>query len=157
MSKFIAQLLDISHSQWIYRNIAVHHHTRGSLRLAKRKEILAEIKRQLHLPISEIPETHRFLLEVCPHELERSHPTEQSYWLMAIQAARKAGRRVVTKLRRRRTAVSIAVSASRAAKRSRVSESDYVESETGDICVAVKHPLLGPDVFDPVYKRRKPD
>lgn len=157
MSKFVSQLLDISHSQWIYRNIAVHHHTRGSIQLAHRKEILAEIERQLHLPMSEIPESYRFLLEVSPHELERDHPTQQSYWLLAIQAARKAGRRVVTRIRRRRSPHAIAAAASRAAKRTKHSETSYVDSPFDGSSVVGKHPLLGGDVEDPLYKRRKPD
>jgi len=157
MRQFIAQLLDISHSQWIYRNIAVHHHTRGILRLAKRKEILAEIERQLQLPVSQIPETSRFLLEISPVELERSHPTEQSYWLLAIQAARKAGRRVVTKLRRRRTARSIAAAAEKAVKRRKLSPRQPSDELEVDAPLIHKHPLLGADAYDPLYKRRKPD
>lgn len=43
----------------------------------------------------------RFLLEIPRDELDSCHPTEQSYWLLAIQAARKAGRRVVSRVHRK--------------------------------------------------------
>ena len=37
MKGFIGQLLDLIHSQWIFRNITKHHHTNGIIKLEARE------------------------------------------------------------------------------------------------------------------------
>ena len=167
MSKFIGHFLDISHSQWIYRNITLHHHSRGTLQLRRRKEVLAEIERQLQLPASEIPETSRFLLEIPRDELDLCHPTEQSYWLLAIQAARKAGRRVVSRFRRKRSPSAIVKAAVGSADRSMQQPDKKARLTYFEAAVVGPTEVLGKREADqswattayddPSSKRRKPD
>ena len=47
MKGFVGKLLEMTHSQWIFRCISKHHHTKGTLVLASKEELMGEIKRQL--------------------------------------------------------------------------------------------------------------
>ena len=49
ISELIAQLLQVMHSQWIYRCILVHDWTIGTLILAHKDDLLKEINHQLSL------------------------------------------------------------------------------------------------------------
>ena len=40
MRRFIGQLLELTHSQWIFRNITKHHHTNGTIKLETREDVL---------------------------------------------------------------------------------------------------------------------
>jgi hypothetical protein len=93
MRQFINRILLISHSQWIFRNFTLHDQVRGYLRLQERKEVLREIDRLIDLEPTEIPAESRFLLEFDFDSLYRSSFEKQSYWVRAMKAARRAGRR----------------------------------------------------------------
>ncbi len=54
MKNFISHLLQISHSQWIFRNYTLHDKRQGYLRLRLRKEVLREIHELLETPPSEV-------------------------------------------------------------------------------------------------------
>ena len=43
--KLISLILPITHAQWIFRNLSLHHNIIGYLRLTQRLEVLAEINR----------------------------------------------------------------------------------------------------------------
>ena len=101
---FISQLLHMSHSQWIYRNYSLHNHTVGYLRLKQRDAILVEISRLAELDVEDLPPESQFLLEVDFAALSRAPSDQQEYWVLAVKAARKAGRRrAVSTYQRRRT------------------------------------------------------
>ena len=51
MKGFIDQLLSLTHSQWIFRNITKHHSTNGTLQLENRQMVIKEIERQLELGV----------------------------------------------------------------------------------------------------------
>lgn len=93
MRQFINRILLISHSQWIFRNFTLHDQVRGYLRLQERKEVLREIDRLIDLEPTEVPAESRFLLEFDFDSLYRSSFEKQSYWVRAMKAARRAGRR----------------------------------------------------------------
>ena len=40
---FITHLLQISHEQWVFRNVSLHNHTGGYLHDVKRQKVLQEI------------------------------------------------------------------------------------------------------------------
>ena len=42
---FISRLLQISHSQWVFRNTTLHDAVRGTLKLQRRREVFQEIER----------------------------------------------------------------------------------------------------------------
>ena len=45
MKGFIDQLLALTHSQWIFRNITKHHSVNGTIQLEKRESVMKEIER----------------------------------------------------------------------------------------------------------------
>jgi len=69
MRGFITQLLQLTHSQWIYRNISKHHKTNGTLQLAARADVIREIDRQLDTGIGSLPEECKCLLEIPEEDL----------------------------------------------------------------------------------------
>ena len=44
MQDIILKLLDITHSQWIYRSLAKHHHTKGTKKLDSKEDLMKEIE-----------------------------------------------------------------------------------------------------------------
>ena len=90
---FIYQLLQISHAQWLYRNFTLHHSSRGYLATKARLELLQKISDLASVQASDIPESSQFLLEIDFKGLILSRLDRQSYWVAAMQAALKAGRR----------------------------------------------------------------
>ena len=103
MEHFVSHLVRISHSQWVYRNFVLHDKTRGYLRLKERKEVLREIDELLEMDPDKLPEESKFLLELDFDNLYNSSFERQSYWVQAMKAARRAGRRAA-RLRSRRGA-----------------------------------------------------
>jgi hypothetical protein len=91
--KFVAHLLHISHSQWIYRNFILHDQVNGYLKLKKRHDVLLEIERLIETDPDDIPQESQFLLDMDFDNLLTAGTDRQSYWVRAMQAARKAGRR----------------------------------------------------------------
>ncbi len=92
ISGFITQLLQMAHSQWIYRFVLVHDRTTGTLILANKDKLLKEIKHQLSLRPEGLAEEDRFLLECNFEEMVSMNVEQQEYWLLAIQAAQEADR-----------------------------------------------------------------
>lgn len=88
MSQFITRLLNISHSQWIYRNITLHHTTAGVFQQRERQALVREIEHHLNLPAEEVPDSHQFLLEIDLNNLSNMDTPGQEYWLLAARAAR---------------------------------------------------------------------
>lgn len=94
---FISRLLQISHGQWVLRNFTLHDQTRGYIRLRDRRQVLAEIDQLADVDPDLIPPDSRFLLEVDYSSLLRASFERQSYWVMAMKAARRAGRRAAVR------------------------------------------------------------
>jgi len=93
--KLISQILHITHAQWIFRNLSLHHNTIGYLRLTQQKEVLAEIDQLSQLDLEAVPEESKYLLEINFSSLKNDSLVSQSYWLFAIKAAKAAGRRAL--------------------------------------------------------------
>jgi len=92
----ITKLLEVTHGQWIYRNLLVHDRISGFLVTAKKEELQKEIQRQQDLGEDGLDEQDKFLLEIKLNDLEESSGEYQEYWLLAIRAARQ-----VVRIRRR--------------------------------------------------------
>ncbi len=89
----VTKLLNISHGQWMYRNFSLHNKTKGHLRLTKQAEVLSEIATLATSRPEDIPPESRFLLEVEVITLDKQSLARQEYWISAMKAALKAGRR----------------------------------------------------------------
>jgi hypothetical protein len=92
-AQFISRLLHLTHGQWIYRNISRHHHIYGLLKSTERRALLREIDQYMRVDPEEVPEESRFLLEIDFQQIRHERTEKQSYWVHAIRAAVKAGRR----------------------------------------------------------------
>ena len=103
MRHFISHILHLSHSQWIFRNVTLHDSISGTLRLRKRVDVLREVESLLETDPLAVPPESKFLLEFDFTSLYRSSFERQTYWVRAIKAARRAGRRTAL-LRSRRGA-----------------------------------------------------
>jgi hypothetical protein len=93
IKSFISKLLHITHSQWIYRNISLHHARYGAMELHERRDLLREIDRLAELDPNLVPEESKFLLEIDFSQLKEDFTEKQRYWVRGMKAAIKAGRR----------------------------------------------------------------
>jgi hypothetical protein len=93
MKGLASHLMHASHSQWIFRNFTLHDKQRGYLRLQQRKDLLRELDKLIDTPPDEVPEGSRYLLELDYSDLYNASFERQSYWVLAMKAARRAGRR----------------------------------------------------------------
>jgi hypothetical protein len=101
MKAFISHLLQISHSQWIFWNFTLHDKQRGYLRLRLRSTVLREIHERLETPPSEVPPESQYLLEIDHSAMYTASYEDQAYWVLAMKAARRAGRRTTISRRAR--------------------------------------------------------
>jgi hypothetical protein len=87
----VIKLMEIMHGQWLYCNVVIHDSVSGALVTKRKEEIQQEIeKQQLFIP-QDLQEEDQYLTEVNLEDLEFLLGERQEYWLIAIEAARKAG------------------------------------------------------------------
>jgi len=86
----VARLLEVTHGQWLYRNVQVHDTTTGILATQRKEKLQKEIEDQLALGGSGLEEDDKWLLEIKLEDLETTSGETQEYWLLAIIAAREA-------------------------------------------------------------------
>ena len=97
--KLISQILHISHGQWVFRNVSLHDARTGYLRVKKRENVLAEVDRLSEVDPILLSESSRYLLEIDFSSLHRDTLEKQSYWVLAMKAAVRAGQRTVARSR----------------------------------------------------------
>jgi hypothetical protein len=85
--QFISKLLQITHSQWIYRNISLHDRGQRYLRNKQLEYLLQEITELSDFSPNKVPESCQFFLEVNFTDLTSSHLVTQRYWTLAMNAA----------------------------------------------------------------------
>ena len=88
--QLISKLLQITHSQWIYRNISLHDKSNGYLHNKTADELAEEIHNLAGLEPEDVPYESRFLLEMDREKLVKGHVETQAYWVTAVLVARKA-------------------------------------------------------------------
>jgi hypothetical protein len=101
MKAMSSHLMQASHCQWIFRNFTLHDKQRGYLRLKHCKDLLRELDKLIDTPSDDIPEESRYLLELDYSKLYNASFERQSYWVLAMKAARRAGRRASASTRHR--------------------------------------------------------
>ncbi len=87
MKAFISHLLQMPHSQWIFRNYTLHGKQQGYLRLCLRSDTLREINELLETPPSDIPPQSQYLLELDHSSMYNAQYEDQAYWVLALKAA----------------------------------------------------------------------
>ncbi len=90
ISGFITQLLQVTHTQWIYCCVLVHDRTTGIQISTHKEELLKEIKHQLLLGADGLDKQDWFLLKCNFDKLASTSGEHQEYWLLAILAVREA-------------------------------------------------------------------
>ena len=88
--QFISKILQITHSQWIFRNISFHDRKNDYLRNKTADELLQHINSLSEVSPEELPESSCFPLEIIFSELSKHHIETQRYWTLAVDAALKA-------------------------------------------------------------------
>jgi len=88
--QLISKLLQITHSQWIYRNITLHDRCNGYLHNKTAEELEELIHKLAKLEPVDVPHESRFLLEMDTTKLVKGHVETQAYWVTAVLVARKA-------------------------------------------------------------------
>jgi hypothetical protein len=94
MKSLVTHLIHISHSQQILQNFTLHDKQRGYLRLQQCRDLLWEVDSLLDTPPEEVPEESRYLLELDFLTLYNATFEQQSYWVLAMKAARRARGRI---------------------------------------------------------------
>ncbi len=87
MNAFASHLIQISHSQWIFRNSTLHDKQRGHLSLLKQAAVLEEVNRLLDTAPEDIPAGSQYLLELDYSTLYNALLERHSYWVLAMLAA----------------------------------------------------------------------
>lgn len=91
MKRFIFQLLQILHAQWLYHNFMLHHLTQGYLATKTCLEVLESMAELANANLNNIPEESRFLLEIDFRGLVTSNLDRQMYCFVAMQATITVG------------------------------------------------------------------
>jgi hypothetical protein len=91
MKSLVTHLIHISHSQWILQNFTLRKNQCVYLRLQQHRNLLLEGDSLLDTPPKEVPEESRYLLELDFLTLYNATFEQQSHWVLAMKAARKAG------------------------------------------------------------------
>ena len=87
------KLMEATHGQWLYRNIQTHDSITGTNATSRKEELQRLIKEQLDLGGDGLEEKDKYLLEINLEDLATTSGETQTYWLLAIRAARD-GRRL---------------------------------------------------------------
>jgi hypothetical protein len=88
--QFISKILQLTHSQWIFRNISFHDKKNGYLCNKTVEELLQHINSLSDLVPEDLPKSSHFLLEINFSKLSTYHLETQKYWTLAVDAALKA-------------------------------------------------------------------
>ena len=97
----VVKLLEVTHSQWLYRSVQLHDATAGVAATARKEEIQRFIEDQLDLGEEGLDERDHYLLEINLEDLETSLGEDQHYWLLQNEAARcERARREATNSKR---------------------------------------------------------
>ena len=82
--------MEITHGQWLYRNVQVHDSTQGVLVSKRKEDIQNWIEEQLTLGDVHLEGPDEYLLDINLEGLENTSGETQEYWLLAFQSARTA-------------------------------------------------------------------
>ena len=79
----VVKLLEVTHGQWIYRNILVHDAMTGTLATRRKEKLQTEIEDQIELGGEGLSADDKWLLEINLEDLETTSGETQEYWILA--------------------------------------------------------------------------
>ena len=80
----VTKLLEVTHGQWLYRNVHVHDAITGDIATRRKEDIRQELLDRIEIGGAGLAEEDMYLLEINLDELETSSGEEQTYWLLAL-------------------------------------------------------------------------
>jgi hypothetical protein len=86
--ELIKRLIEATHGQWIYRNLVMHDQVSGHIITQNKEEILHEMERQKELGGEDLSIQDQWMAEVHLPDITSSTGERETYWLLAIKAAR---------------------------------------------------------------------
>jgi hypothetical protein len=86
----VTKLLEVTHGQWLYRNVHVHDFVSGQNARKRKESLRRELEYQIALGGDGLAEEDQYLLEINLDDLNLSSGEDQVYWLLAFKTARKA-------------------------------------------------------------------
>jgi hypothetical protein len=84
--------MEVTHRQWLSRNVQVHDRITGTLATQQKEELQMETERQQELGTEGLLDNDCYLAEYNLGDLEGTSGIWETYWLLAIRAAQEAGR-----------------------------------------------------------------
>ena len=99
----VIKLLEVTHGQWLYRNVHVHDIKTGDLASKRKEELRRALEDQLFQGEEGLEKEDEYLLDINLDTLDDLTGEDQAIWLLALKAAREA-----YQLRNRRTATDTA-------------------------------------------------
>ena len=96
----ISRILKITQSQWMYKNVSFHDKQHGYARRKRVEELNNQIRQLSDTNPRDIPQDSKFLLERDENDLTRDSVLKKEYYVEAMEAAIKAGRRIAAMGRR---------------------------------------------------------
>jgi len=88
--QLVIRLLEITHGQWLYRNVQVHDNVAGIVATERKEKLQEAIEMQILQGGDGLEEEDRYLLDIRLDDLESTSGETQEYWLLAITSARAA-------------------------------------------------------------------
>ena len=86
----ITKLMEVTHGQWLYRNVLVHYLISGTTETLRKENIQMEIEKQQELSTESLEEGDKYLTEINLEDTENTSVKRQQYCLLEIRAAREA-------------------------------------------------------------------
>ena len=86
----VTKLLEVTHGQWLYRNVHVHDLVSGQNAWNRKESLRRELEYQIALGGDGLAEEDQYLLEINLDDLNLSSGEDQVYWLLAFKTARRA-------------------------------------------------------------------
>ena len=83
----ITKLLEVTHGQWLYRNVHAQDSISVTTATLHKEEIQMDIEKQQELSTDSLKEGDKYLMKINLEDLENTSGGKQQYWLLAIHAA----------------------------------------------------------------------
>ena len=77
--ELVLRLIEITHGQWLYRNVMVHDKTAGDLASQRKEEIRTALEEQLAVGEDGLEEDDKFLFEINLDEFNETTREDQEY------------------------------------------------------------------------------
>ena len=93
MRDLIKQLLNLSHEQWLAKNLMKHHHTKGAIAIKTKKQLARQLDKLLDKDIHNIQDRDRWLLDLQQSDIGEMSLRQLQYTVFTLRSRRQAGRR----------------------------------------------------------------